>query len=179
MSLDAESIRALANTLGALDDDRTRWSLDRIDYLLDTCPVPFSRNSFDPGHITASALVLNSSRDAVLLVYHERLERWLQPGGHVEASDGSVVDAARREVVEETGIRVDDLDPVLVGVDVHEIPATHGEPTHLHHDFMFRFQLRGPARPASRCRAVWCAIGELEGYNVDEPLRRGVARALT
>jgi 8-oxo-dGTP pyrophosphatase MutT (NUDIX family) len=179
MSLDLASIRALTSTFSPVDDDRTKWSLDRVEHLLDTCRVPFLRSSYDPGHITASGLVLTPRRDAVLLVYHERLARWLQPGGHIEPSDTSVVDAARREVIEETGIRVNDVAATLVAIDVHEIPATEVEPTHLHHDFMFRFLLRRPASPAPDHPAVWCAIPELERYNVDEPLHRGVARALT
>ena len=40
----------------------------------------------------------------VLLVHHARLDRWLLPGGHVEPEDGCVEDAARREVIEETGV---------------------------------------------------------------------------
>ena len=179
MSLDSASVRAMASTFDAGDDDRARWSLERLEHLLDTSPAPFSRTAYDPGHITASGLVLTPSRDAVLLIYHERLERWLQPGGHVEASDKSVADAARREVVEETDIRVDDLDAALVAIDVHGIPATQSEPTHFHHDFMFRFHLRQPASPARGRQAIWCAIPELDRYNVDEPLRRGVARSLT
>jgi 8-oxo-dGTP pyrophosphatase MutT (NUDIX family) len=41
----------------------------------------------------------------VLLHYHRKLGKWLPPGGHIE-DDELPDDAARREVLEETGIRV-------------------------------------------------------------------------
>jgi 8-oxo-dGTP pyrophosphatase MutT (NUDIX family) len=41
----------------------------------------------------------------VLLHYHRKLGKWLPPGGHIEDSE-LPDDAARREVLEETGIRV-------------------------------------------------------------------------
>lgn len=44
-------------------------------------------------------------RDRVLLHRHPKLGRWLPPGGHVEAHE-LPDDAAVREVVEESGVRV-------------------------------------------------------------------------
>jgi ADP-ribose pyrophosphatase YjhB (NUDIX family) len=43
---------------------------------------------------------------ALLLHHHAKLRRWLPPGGHVEA-DELPDDAAVREVLEETGVRVE------------------------------------------------------------------------
>ena len=51
-----------------------------------------------PGHITASALVVNHAGDQVLLTLHPRLGRWVQLGGHCEDSDADIVAAAMREV---------------------------------------------------------------------------------
>ena len=57
-----------------------------------------------PDHLTASALVLDRSREHVLLVLHKKVGLWMQPGGHVEPGDTSLARAALREAVEETGV---------------------------------------------------------------------------
>jgi len=117
----------------------------------------------------------------VLLVFHPRLQRWLQPGGHVEESDVSLLHAARREVHEETGLDLGDAPPTqLVSVDVHAIPACGGEPAHRHHDLMFCFDAAGSvATPTNATlRTAWCAPDRLEEFAVDLPLRHAVGRAL-
>lgn len=98
---------------------------------------PFSRSSLTVGHVTASALVLSPKRDAVLLIHHKTLARWLQPGGHVEPDDVDIDAASRREVGEECGLS--DLAPLEgrgLDVDVHVIPANpkRGEGAHRHFD---------------------------------------------
>ncbi|MFI8948640.1 NUDIX hydrolase [Streptomyces sp. NPDC053750] len=56
------------------------------------------------GHITASALVIDPSRDQVLLTLHKKLRMWLQMGGHCEPADETLARAALREATEESGI---------------------------------------------------------------------------
>ncbi len=51
----------------------------------------------------------------VLLHQHEKLGLWLPPGGHVEANE-LPDEAARREVLEETGLQVDLVGDVAVDV---------------------------------------------------------------
>ncbi|MFD9028362.1 NUDIX hydrolase [Streptomyces parvulus] len=59
------------------------------------------------GHVTASALVVDPSRERVLLTLHKKMRMWLQMGGHCEPGDGTLARAALREAIEESGI--DDL----------------------------------------------------------------------
>lgn len=161
------------------ESPRARRSQQAILSLLDGSPAPFARTSFEPGHVTASAIVFSPDGSHVLLVYHRRLERWLQPGGHVETSDATVVDAAAREVFEETGVAVRrDLGTALVGLDVHAIPPREDEPAHQHFDLVFAFVAEADTMwpPESR-KVVWCPVGQLDRYDPDEPLRRAVARA--
>ena len=98
----------------------------------------FSAARFHPGHVTASAFVLHPAEAAVALILHSKIGRWLQPGGHVEPTDGSIVDAALREVYEEVGVGPADV-PWLCDVDVHRFPARSDVPTHLHHDVRVAF----------------------------------------
>jgi len=113
---------------------------------------PFGRSRFEPGHFTASAFIASPGLDSMLLIFHPRLGRWLQPGGHVEPGDEDLLMTARREVEEETGFGVDELAVEPAGVfdlDIHPIPATESEPAHLHYDVRFRFRAGaggGPAR---------------------------------
>ncbi|MGQ4442165.1 NUDIX hydrolase [Streptomyces violaceoruber] len=56
------------------------------------------------GHVTASALVIDPSRERVLLTLHKKMRMWLQIGGHCEPVDETLARAALREGTEESGI---------------------------------------------------------------------------
>jgi coenzyme F420-0:L-glutamate ligase len=88
------------------------------------------------GHLTASTVVIDPSRNAVLLTLHPRLRRWVQLGGHCEPGDVSLSAAALREAREESGIAELELDPVPVDLDVHPVTCSLGLPTR-HYDVRF------------------------------------------
>ncbi len=52
-------------------------SLRRINELVATATAPFSRAHYIPGHLTASAIVLDESREHALLIFHAKLHLWL------------------------------------------------------------------------------------------------------
>lgn len=89
-----------------------------------------------PGHLTASALVLDPSRSSVLLTLHPRVGMWLQLGGHCEIGDHTLLDAAAREAREESGMGSLSFDPAPLGLDVHPITCSLGVPTR-HFDVRF------------------------------------------
>jgi 8-oxo-dGTP pyrophosphatase MutT (NUDIX family) len=143
-------------------------------------PLAWPRSAFTPGHFTASGFVASPDGESLLLIHHSKLDRWLQPGGHFEAVDTSVEDAARREVVEETG--VDGLLRVgtaLVRIDAHPIPERGSEPAHTHFDLGVGFQATtsviGPIDEVLDAR--WVRFEDLITYDVDEALLGG-ARTL-
>lgn len=53
----------------------------------------------------ASAFTLDSD-NRILLMYNKKLEKWLQPGGHIEDLE-TPIEAAIRETFEETGINIE------------------------------------------------------------------------
>ena len=77
-----------------------------------------------PAHLTASALVLSSGLDKVLLTLHAKAGLWLQFGGHFEPQDASVLAAATREAREESGMEGLELAPQLVHLDRHRLIAS-------------------------------------------------------
>lgn len=104
-----------------------------------------SRNTV--GHITASGFVFSKKDKKILLLEHKKLGKWLQPGGHVEEFDKTILDTAKREIFEETGLK--DLDLVSLSINnnipfdinTHFIPESPKKnmPAHYHHDFRFLF----------------------------------------
>ena len=136
--------------LALFPEERER--IDIFTRYLDVTPEgqQFSRKNFT-GHITASAFIINNENE-ILLLRHKALQRWLQPGGHVE-EDGNLLTAALREAVEETGIAVDALTVVNVhadqyvpfDIDPHYIPANprKDEAGHYHHDVRYLFRYTG------------------------------------
>ncbi len=89
-----------------------------------------------PGHVTASALVLDHTGSQALLTLHPRVGRWLQLGGHCEDEDTDVVAAALREASEESGIAGLRIDPGIAALHVHPVTCSSGRSTR-HLDLQF------------------------------------------
>lgn len=136
----------------------------------------FSRSHFVPGHFTASAFILSPDRRSLLLIHHVKLDRWLQPGGHIEPDDTDVLGAARREVVEEVGLPADLplFQPGLFDLDIHPIPARGAEPEHEHFDVRYLFIARDAAAQAGDGVKdwKWVPLNEVTAVTNDESVRR-------
>lgn len=136
-----------------------------------------SADHFVPGHVTASAFVVDKSRTRLLLIHHGKLLRWLQPGGHVDP-DEDVLTAAIREVREETGVVGVPLIDGVFDVDVHPIPANGGRPPHLHYDV--RFLLEATDEELSDSDEVlgvqWVSFDEVAAMDTDDSVRRATEK---
>lgn len=159
-------------------DDRERAFRDRMLSLCDATE-PFSRTAFTPGHFTASAFVLSPDRRRLLVVFHRKLGRWLQPGGHIEPTDASILDAARREVEEETGVRgTIAADERVFDIDIHDIPARRDEAAHEHFDLrvlLFAPEIAVVAN--DEVEAVrWADLAEIPSLGTDESVLRAVRK---
>lgn len=87
---------------------------------------PVHRES-GPDHLTASCVVFDASLQHTLLVFHRKGQFWVQPGGHIEDGDASVVSGALRELREETGIVVEPtVVPLAYDLDHHGLSSRFG-----------------------------------------------------
>lgn len=151
---------------------------ERTLSMVESFAFPFDRDVFDPGHLTASGLVLSPDGTSVLLVHHRRLARWLQPGGHVDPEDESPDAAARREVEEETGVGRLVPRGGLIDVDIHAIPARGEEAAHHHFDLRFGYVATdAEISPDDEVHdARWVEFGRLGEYAVDASTLRAMEK---
>ena len=131
------------------------------------------------GHLTGSALVVDSRRGQTLLLHHAKLDRWLQPGGHADG-DGNLAAVALREATEETGIGGLAVVTPAIDVDIHEIPVRGDEPAHLHLDVRFLVLAPGGAEIAhnEEAHAARWAGPDDPAIAESVELRRAVTRAI-
>ena len=149
---------------------------DRVLNLVDKHP-DIALRTCRPGHLTGSAFVVDRSRGACLMLFHTKLQRWLQPGGHADG-DTNLAHVALREAEEETGIAGLQVVTPAIDVDIHEVDPPK-EDAHLHLDVRYLVIAPDGAEFAANHESEamkWVTEAELEDIDVDEGLRR-MARA--
>src|SRR4029079_13977396 len=117
-----------------------------------------------PDHLAASLLVVNESRDRVLLNLHARYQIWVQRGGHCELGDETLAGAALREGAEESGI--EGLTLVGAGpaqLSTHEVRCGPIRPSH-HLDVRYVAVAPPGAEPVASSESIdvrWFDVGAL------------------
>lgn len=120
------------------------------------------RKAGGPVHFTSSLLPFSHDLTRVLLVFHGKARRWIQPGGHIEEGDPSILEAARREGREETGIAIDG--PLVPAeLDLHALGDRFT--CHEHLDIRFVTRVDGDAVPL-----VSAESEEVAWFPVDDPV---------
>lgn len=169
--------RSRARLSEASLDDEGAAARDRILALLDVHGADLAARTTVPGHLTGSALVVDSADERILLLLHTKLRRWLQPGGHADG-DHELAGVALREATEETGI--DGLRVLLPAVDVDIHRVDHGDELGEHLHFDVRFVVAAPpgAEPVGNHESRgfrWVTLDEL-AVSADEA---GILRLAT
>ena len=158
-------------------DHNEQQMLERITVFVSEYDNFYSRE-LSVGHITASAWIVDESFSSALLLHHGKLNKWLQPGGHVE-DDADILSASIREAHEETGVDVQPHSEKIFDVDIHEIPARPNEPTHFHYDIRFLLiaDRAAPLLVSSESKDLaWVALGEIEKLTQEESVLRMVRK---
>lgn len=126
-----------------------------------------------PGHLTGSAFVVDAVGESALLLFHTKLQRWLQPGGHADG-DMNLAGVALREATEETGIEGLAVWTTPIDLDIHRV-APPTEDAHLHLDVRYLVVAPPGAQPVGNEESQalrWVPEAELDAYGVDAGLRR-------
>ncbi len=158
----------------SIDAIEEKYRLDTISFVERHRGSWWQRTTLD-GHVTAAAWLVNAQRTHALLLHHAKLDRWLQPGGHIDDTDKGPADGALREALEESGLGELSLaDSALLDVDVHAIPQRLDEPAHLHYDARFLVVAKNSDVIISdeSLRFRWIALGEIANSNMDYSITR-------
>ena len=158
----------LHEAIGAGFDLDRQQILDLIDEHAD-----IAVRTCRPGHLTGSAFVVDSSRMTCLLLFHTKLQRWLQPGGHADG-DTNLAHVALREAEEETGISGLRVVIPAIDVDIHLVDPPK-EDAHLHLDVRYRVIAPAGSEPEGNHESQalrWVTEAELLDFDVDDGLRR-------
>ena len=134
---------------------------------------------------TAGAFILKDGE--ILLLKHGKLDKWMQPGGHVEPGE-TPDEAAKREALEETGYRIElksstekiseesiDL-PEPFNVNLHRIRDGHW-----HCDFQYIAELTNERKDDYEYQDEdigWFSKEELEDLEMPKNARKTVKKAL-
>jgi 8-oxo-dGTP pyrophosphatase MutT (NUDIX family) len=168
-----DAVRA-ACVVDALAEEHRRSVLDFLhahpDSLERTCAL---------GHLTGSAVVVDSTASRTLLMLHRKLGRWFQPGGHADG-DGNLAHVASREATEETGLVGLRIALPALDIDVHRVEPP-GEVPHLHLDVRYLALAPDGAVEVGNEESLalrWVTEADLEALGADPSTRRLVHRGL-
>jgi 8-oxo-dGTP pyrophosphatase MutT (NUDIX family) len=171
----ATELLAVLDAFEALSPDEAQDVL-RIRQLASTAD-PWVRSS--PLHVTGSAVIVHPPSGRVLLRWHERMQSWLQVGGHADPGETDPLEIALREAREETALA--DLQPWpkpaqprVVQVAIVPVPAGKGEPAHQHADLRYVLSTATPeaATPETpTARLAWLDLQQALTTVAEDNLR--------
>ncbi|MBU4439998.1 MAG: NUDIX hydrolase [Acetobacterium sp.] len=127
-------------------------------------------------HLTSSALILNDSKDKLLMVYHNIYNSWSWTGGHADG-EADLLQVAIKEAKEETGLKkVTVYDQKIVSLDIlpvfGHIKNNQTVSAHLHLSVAYLLQASEcevlTIKPDENSGVKWIPIRQLPDY-VSEP----------
>lgn len=144
-----EQIKEIINEYLILFPEENNRLQKLNSYLSETKGDITDWNNFE-GHLTVGAFIFCENTKEFLLLKHKDLDMYLYPGGHIDSSDSSLLDAAKRELLEETGItnatyyNISSNYLIPLDIDTHIIPQNErlNLPAHYHFDFRYLFYIK-------------------------------------
>jgi 8-oxo-dGTP pyrophosphatase MutT (NUDIX family) len=129
-------------------------------------------------HFTATAYIIDQGK--ILLLKHPKMQKWLPPGGHVEANE-TPPECAKREVKEETGLEIEFVKQENIWLEfwnassierpflclLENIPPFGDKPPHQHIDMIF---LARPVAGSLLPHVRWFTLDEVEAMADDEEI---------
>lgn len=76
----------------------------------------------EAGHLVGSIIIYSPDATHVLLTLHKKIGKWLQLGGHCEPQDQTLLEVAKREAREESGLSHLTFLPDPIRLDEHDVP---------------------------------------------------------
>ncbi len=123
-------------------------------------------------HLTSSALIYNTSKDKLLMVYHNIYKSWSWTGGHADG-DRDLFQVAIKEAQEETGLkRFEASDSKIVALDILPVfgHLKNGKAVsaHLHLSVAYVFQASETEtvaiKPDENSGVQWIPISALDDF---------------
>lgn len=127
-------------------------------------------------HVTVSAFVLNTSRDKVLMAYHNIYDSWAWLGGHADGNP-DLLEVAKKEIQEESGLQK--IKPMTSDVFSIEILTVDGHvkrgeyvSSHLHLNVTYLFEGDDEAslrvKEDENSKVGWIPLDKLDNYVSEE-----------
>lgn len=120
-------------------------------------------------HFCVSVYIYDDVTQKFLLVKHKKMQKWVQPGGHVEENEDPE-EAAIRECFEETGLKVElegkriprQQDYILpLAIQNNEVNSEH-----YHMDFVYKARLKEKNNPIQNIEETdgigWFSLEEIK-----------------
>ena len=168
----------LLTLLGEYAGRYPQEDISRFRHFVERQPRCFERDCWDDGHVTGSAVVLDSAGTSMLMTHHAKLGRWLQLGGHADG-DPDPLRVACREATEESGLSVVPIQAGILDLDIHAIPARGPDPAHFHYDvrFLLRVERPGSLQVTHESLALrWVLLDDVASVTSEESILRMVRK---
>ena len=129
----------------------------------------------DDGHMVAGGYIINKENKSILAIYHKDMQKYTFPGGHIESSDSNPLEAAKREIYEETNLNdliqviyVNELTPFDIDTHIIEYKGRKDIPKHYHYDFKYLFIVNNQKEISvdknEATNYKWIKLDELNDY---------------
>jgi 8-oxo-dGTP pyrophosphatase MutT (NUDIX family) len=115
----------------------------------------------------ASCFVIDNN--SILLIFHKKFEKYLQPGGHIEG-DEEPYQTAIREVLEETGIEIIIDDKIPFNIEVYDTKIGR----QLDYQFVGRPINKDIKKNEESYLCAWFDIDDLNNIDVVDDLKEKI-----